>query len=175
NDVERLCACLICLREMREERVPSHTTTPATKGAIFSLPIPDEIAASLPDSRLAKKSKGPSKARVCSTLDTTPKPSRLSKKLKKSSSKAGSSASELDQAEGVDETNLADLCAEIEDRLGRDEGVSMRSVSVLIPRLGKRLGAPPSIVVVSDSEPSHVRTLAPACTLGCSLSLGGVV
>ncbi|GJX43973.1 hypothetical protein Tco_0260649, partial [Tanacetum coccineum] len=113
NDVERLCARLIHLREMREEvlvrsglsfvwfnkecdpvfrktddnaemsiydfmtlpscseakiveeshhlslplleRVPSHTTAPATEGAIIPLPTPDEIAASLPDSRLVKK------------------------------------------------------------------------------------------------------------------------
>ncbi|GJZ90690.1 reverse transcriptase domain-containing protein [Tanacetum coccineum] len=59
NDVQRLCARLICLREMREEvlvrsglssvwfnkdcdpplleRVPSHTTAPATEGAIITL------------------------------------------------------------------------------------------------------------------------------------------
>ncbi|GJV67042.1 hypothetical protein Tco_1482551 [Tanacetum coccineum] len=53
------------------ERVPSHTTAPAAEGAIILLPTPDEIAASLPDSRLAKKSKGPSQARVRSTSDTT--------------------------------------------------------------------------------------------------------
>ncbi|GKF57224.1 hypothetical protein Tco_0170761 [Tanacetum coccineum] len=158
NDVERLCARLICLREMREEvlvrsrlsfvwfnkecdpvfqriddnaetsiydfmtlpswsdakvveeshhlslplleRVPSHTTAQAAEGAIILLPTPDEIAASLPDSRLAKKSKGPSQARVRSTSDTTPEPSRSSKKrkLKKRASEAGSSAPELDQA-----------------------------------------------------------------------------
>ncbi|GJT13722.1 hypothetical protein Tco_0860764 [Tanacetum coccineum] len=39
------------------ERVSSHTTTPTTEGAIISLPTPDEIAVSLPDSRLVKKSK----------------------------------------------------------------------------------------------------------------------
>ncbi|GKG04385.1 hypothetical protein Tco_0314772, partial [Tanacetum coccineum] len=40
------------------ERVPSYTTARATEGAIIPLPTPDEIAASLPDSRLVKKSKG---------------------------------------------------------------------------------------------------------------------
>ncbi|GJR75789.1 hypothetical protein Tco_0088154 [Tanacetum coccineum] len=118
NDVERLCARLICLREMREEvlvrsglsfvwfnkecdpvfqriddnaemsiydfmtlpswsdakvveeshrlslplleRVPSHTTAPAAEGAIILLLTLDEIDASLADSCLAKKSKGPS-------------------------------------------------------------------------------------------------------------------
>ncbi|GKB62467.1 hypothetical protein Tco_0918653 [Tanacetum coccineum] len=122
------------------ERVPSHTTASATEGAIISLPTPDEIDASLPDSRLVKKSKGPSHA------------SRLSKKrkLQKRDLEAGSSALELDQAEGTDESDLVDLCAEIEDSLKRDEAV------------------------VSASEPSYVRTLALASTSGRSLSLGGV-
>ncbi|GJX42276.1 hypothetical protein Tco_0257266, partial [Tanacetum coccineum] len=150
-------------------------TAPAVEGAIILLPIPDEIAVSLPDSRLAKKSKGPSQARVRSTSDTT-HPSRPSKKrkLKKRASEAGSNAPELDQAEGVDETDLSDFCAKIEDSLERDKGVSTRAVSVPIPRLSKRLGAP-SMAVVSASEPSHVGTSAPACTSGRSLSLGGVV
>ncbi|GJT25122.1 hypothetical protein Tco_0895059 [Tanacetum coccineum] len=39
------------------ERVSSHTTAPTTEGAIIPLSTPDEIAASLPDSRLVKKSK----------------------------------------------------------------------------------------------------------------------
>ncbi|GJT25583.1 hypothetical protein Tco_0895520 [Tanacetum coccineum] len=95
--------------------------------------------------------------------------------LKKRASEAGSSAPELDQAEGVDETELADLCAEFEDSLERDEGVYTRVVSVPIPRLGNRLGAPPSIAIVSASEPSYVGTLAHACTSGRSLSLGGAV
>ncbi|GJR83151.1 hypothetical protein Tco_0153936 [Tanacetum coccineum] len=119
NDVERLCAHLICLRKMREEvlvrsglssvwfnkecdlmsiynfmilpswsdakvikeshhlslplleRVSSHTPAPAAEGAIILLPTQYEIAASLPDSCLAKKSKGPSPDRVRSTSDTT--------------------------------------------------------------------------------------------------------
>ncbi|GKB19554.1 hypothetical protein Tco_0853477, partial [Tanacetum coccineum] len=129
NDVERLCARLIRLREMKEEvlirsglssvwfnkkcdlvfrrindnagaenliiypsplleRVPSHTTAPATIGAIISLPTPDEIAASLPDPHLAKKSNGPSQVR----------------------------------AEGVDEVDLTDFCTEIKNSLVRDGG-----------------------------------------------------
>nr|GEY41302.1 hypothetical protein [Tanacetum cinerariifolium] len=176
NDVEQLCAHVICLREIKEEvlvhsglssvwfnkecdpvfrriddnagrlgviisipylfdanvveeshhlsllllkRVPSHTTVQAVKGAIILLLSPDEIAASLPNSCIAKNSKGPSEA--------------------------------------------------------RDKGVSTRAVSVPILCLGKRLGAHPSITVVSASEPSHVRTLAPACTSGHSLSLGGMM
>ncbi|GKD66503.1 hypothetical protein Tco_1308611, partial [Tanacetum coccineum] len=102
NDVERLCACLICLLEMREEmsiynlmtlpswgdakvveeshhlslpllkHVPSHNIALAAEGAMIPLPTPDEIAASLPDPRLAKKSKGPSQVRVRSASNTTP-------------------------------------------------------------------------------------------------------
>ncbi|GKC51112.1 hypothetical protein Tco_1073857 [Tanacetum coccineum] len=42
------------------EHVPSHTTALVADGAMIILPTPDEIAASLLDLRLAKKSKGPS-------------------------------------------------------------------------------------------------------------------
>ncbi|GKE76485.1 hypothetical protein Tco_1542605, partial [Tanacetum coccineum] len=156
DDVQRLCACLICIREMREEvlvrsrlssvwfdkdydpvfrwigdnagrlggykicslfvsdakiveeshhlslllleRVPSHTIAPASEGAIIPLPTPVEIAASLPDPRLAKKSKGPS-------LVSRPSKKR---KLQKRASKAGSSSLELGHAEGVDEADFAD-------------------------------------------------------------------
>ncbi|GKD01727.1 hypothetical protein Tco_1172001, partial [Tanacetum coccineum] len=118
------------------ERVPLHTIMPAMEGAIIPLPTPDAIAASLPDSRLAKKLKGPS------------------------------------LAEGVDEVDLADLCAKNEDRLDRDEDVPMRVVSAPTPRLFKRLGAPPSAVVVSGSEPSYAGTSAPSSTSRRSLSLG---
>ncbi|GKB16932.1 hypothetical protein Tco_0850855 [Tanacetum coccineum] len=122
------------------ERVPSHTTAPATIGAIIPLPTPDEIAASLPDSCLVKNSKGPSHAN---------RPSKK-RKLQKRDLEASSSAPELDQAEGTDETDLADLCAKIEDSLERDK-------------------------VVSASEPSHVGTSAPAFTSNHSLALVGVV
>nr|GEV97124.1 hypothetical protein [Tanacetum cinerariifolium] len=191
NDVERLCACLIRLREMREEvfvrsglsyvwfnkecdrsskglmimlakiveeshhlflslleRVPSHTTAPTTEGAIILLPTPDEIVASLPNSRLVKKSKGPSQAS---------RPSKK-RKLQKKASEAGSIAPELDQAEGADEADLADLCAEIEDSLKRDEGISTRVISAPTRRLRKRFDAPSSITVVSAFEPSYVGT-----------------
>ncbi|GKD74785.1 hypothetical protein Tco_1333067, partial [Tanacetum coccineum] len=147
------------------ERVSSHTTASATEGAFIPLPTPDEIVASLLDSRFVKNSKGPSHAS---------RPSKK-RKLQKRDLEAGSSAPELDQAKGTDEADLADLCAEIKDSLERDEGVSMWAVSVPTPCLGKRLGAPPSIVVVSASEPSHVGTSAPASTSGRSLSLGGML
>nr|GEX66639.1 hypothetical protein [Tanacetum cinerariifolium] len=114
-----------------------------------------------PHSCLVKKSKGPSQAS---------RPSKK-RKLQKRASEAGSSAPELDQADGVDKADLADLCAKIKDSLERDEGVFMRVVLAPTPCLGKRLGAPPSIVVTSVSDPSHVGTLAPASTSGRSLSL----
>ncbi|GJY82106.1 hypothetical protein Tco_0494857 [Tanacetum coccineum] len=147
------------------ERVPSHTTAPATKDVIIPLPTPDEVAASLPDSRLAKKSKSPS-------LVSRPLKKR---KLQKRASEASSSAPELGQAKGVNEVDLADLCAKLKDSLERDEGVSTRAVSALIPRLGKRLGAPYFKAIVSASEPSHVGASVPASTSGHSLSLGGMM
>ncbi|GJR86176.1 hypothetical protein Tco_0210187, partial [Tanacetum coccineum] len=78
-------------------------------------------------------------------------------------------------AKGVDKADLADLCAEIEDSLERDKNVSTRAVLASTPRLGKRLGAPPSTAVVSAFEPSHAGTSAPTSTSGRSLSLGGAI
>ncbi|GKE19686.1 hypothetical protein Tco_1427263, partial [Tanacetum coccineum] len=124
NDVERLCARLICLCEMREERVPSHTTAPAAEGALIPLPTPYEIAASLPDPHLAKK-----------------------RRLRKRSSEAGSSAPELGQTEGVDEADLTNFCAEIENSWWK----------------------------LSAFGPSHGGTLVHASTSGRGLSLRGVV
>ncbi|GJT97489.1 hypothetical protein Tco_1093007 [Tanacetum coccineum] len=117
------------------ERVSSHTTASAAKGAIISLPTLDEIAASLLNPHLAKKSKGHS------------------------------------QAEGMNKADLTDFYVEIENSLERDEGTSTRAASTPTPRLGKILGAPPSIVVVSASGPSHVGTSAHASSSGRSLSL----
>ncbi|GJZ64874.1 hypothetical protein Tco_0621570 [Tanacetum coccineum] len=157
------------------ERVPSHTTTPTAEGAMILLPTPNEIAASLLDPRLAKKSKGPSQVRVRLTLDIAPEPSRPSRnrKLKKRALEAGSSALELGQAEGINEADSTNFYTEIENSLERDEGTSMRATSARTPRLGKRLCAPPSMTVVIASGPSHVRTSAHASTSGRSFSLGG--
>nr|GEX89533.1 hypothetical protein [Tanacetum cinerariifolium] len=65
------------------ECVPSHTTAPTANGDMILLPTPNEIAASLPDPCLAKKSKGPSQK--------------------------WSSAPELGQAEGMNEADLNDF------------------------------------------------------------------
>nr|GEU67520.1 hypothetical protein [Tanacetum cinerariifolium] len=121
NDVERLY------------RVLSHTTAPAAKGAMIMLPTLDEIVASLPDPRLAKKSKGTSQVRVCSALDTTPELSRPSnkRKLRKRASEAGFSAPKLGQAKDVDQADLTDFCAKIKNSLERDEGNSTRATSPL--------------------------------------------
>ncbi|GJS51314.1 hypothetical protein Tco_0624676 [Tanacetum coccineum] len=193
NDVERLRAHLICLREMREGvlvrsglssvwfnkeyRVPSHTTALAAQGAMIPLPTADEIVACRPDPRLAKKSKGLSQAGVRSSLDNEPERSRQLKrrKLRKRASKHGSSALELGQTEGVDEADLTDLCSEIENSLERDEGTSTKAASALAPHLGKRSGAPPSVDDASASGPSHVGTSVHASTSRRNLSLGGAV
>nr|GEX75275.1 hypothetical protein [Tanacetum cinerariifolium] len=57
----------------------------------------------------------------------------------------------------------------------KSQRVLLRVVSTPTSRLGKMLGAPPSIAIFSASEPSHVGTLAPTSTSSHSLSLGGVV
>ncbi|GJR85999.1 reverse transcriptase zinc-binding domain-containing protein [Tanacetum coccineum] len=152
NDVERLCARLIRLREMKEEvlirsglssvwfnkkcdLVFRRINDNAVEGAMISLPTPDEIAASLPDPHLAKKSNGPSQVR----------------------------------AEGVDEVDLTDFCTEIKNSLVRDGGTSSMATSAPTSHLGKRLGAPPSVAIVSASGPSLVGTSIHAFTSGQSL------
>nr|GEX89356.1 hypothetical protein [Tanacetum cinerariifolium] len=159
------------------ERVPSHTTVPTTKGAMISLPTTDEIVASILDLRLTEKSKGPALVRVFLDSDVIAEPSWPLKKreLKKKASEVNSSALELGHAEGMNEADLTDFCAEIKDSLEKDESISTRAASTPIPCLGKRLGAPPSMAIVSATEPSHVGTLVHASTSGRSLSLGGVV
>nr|GEU92171.1 hypothetical protein [Tanacetum cinerariifolium] len=157
NDVQRLCSCLIHLHEMREE-VLVHSGLKMSIYDFMTFP-------SWSDAKVIEESH-----HLSLSLLSVFRRILLCRDLE-----AGSSAVELDQAEGTDEADLADLCAKIEDSLERDEGVSMRAVSAPTPRLGMRLGAPPSIAVVSAYEPSHVGTLAPTSTSGRSLSLGGVV
>nr|GEV24414.1 hypothetical protein [Tanacetum cinerariifolium] len=161
NDVEWLRVCLIRLRERREEsdakiveephyiseplleRVPTHTTAPAVEDALIPLPTPDEVVAAQPRGALHKTSKGPSQVRTRSALVTVFEPSQSSKKrrLKKRASKL----------------------------FLRDEGTSIRDASVPKPRLSKRLGHPPLVVVARGSRPAHVGTSALA---GYGLSLG---
>nr|GEV47407.1 hypothetical protein [Tanacetum cinerariifolium] len=156
------------------ERVPSYTTASAAEGAMVSLPNPDEIFVSLSDPRLAKKSKGPVQARVHLDSEVVAKPSQMSKKrkLKRKASKVYSNAPKLGQAKGMDDANLTDFHAKIEDSLEKDEGASTRAASAPIPRLGKRLGAPLSMDVVSASKPSHVWTSTHAFISGCAAISG---
>ncbi|GJZ47851.1 hypothetical protein Tco_0601683 [Tanacetum coccineum] len=149
------------------DHVSSHTTAPAAEGAMILLPNADEIAASLLDLRLAKKSKGLSQARVRSSSDNAPESSQQLKrrKLRKRASEPGSSAPKLGQTKGVDEADLTNFYAEIETSLERDEGTSARAASAPVPCLGKILGAPPSVADVSASGPSPVGTLLVACGL----------
>ncbi|GKD33900.1 hypothetical protein Tco_1249409, partial [Tanacetum coccineum] len=57
--------------------------------------------------------------------------------------------SQLGQAEGLNEADITNFCAELEDSMKRDEGTSIKAASVPAPYLGKRLGPPPSMAVAS--------------------------
>ncbi|GJR25556.1 hypothetical protein Tco_1101788 [Tanacetum coccineum] len=160
NDVERLCAHLFLLHEMREEvlvrsglemsiynfmTLPSWSEAKIVKESHhLSLPLLERV----PSHTIAPATEGaiiplptPDEI-VVSLLDShlvkkskghsqVSRPSKK-RKLQKRASEAGSSAPE-------------------------------------------RLGAPPSIAVVSAHEPSHVGISTPASTSDRSLSLGGVV
>ncbi|GJS22219.1 hypothetical protein Tco_0450851 [Tanacetum coccineum] len=172
NDVERLCARLICLREMREEVLVrsglSSMWFNKECDPVFRR-IDDNAEMSIYDF-MTLPSWSDAKVVEESHHLSLPLLERVPSHTTAPAAEEGDAL-----AEGVDETDLSDFCAKIEDSLERDKGVSTRVVSVPIPRLSKRLGAPSSMAVVSASEPSHVGTSAPACTSGRSLSLGGDV
>ncbi|GKE45829.1 hypothetical protein Tco_1473113 [Tanacetum coccineum] len=127
---------------------------PVVEDALILLPTPDKVVAAQPDPLLAKKSKGPSQKRA---------------------SEAGSSVLELGRAKGLNEADITDFCVELEDSMERDDGTSIRASLVSTPRLGKRLGPPPSMVVASVSRPPLVETSAHASISGRSLTLRGSV
>nr|GEY26806.1 hypothetical protein [Tanacetum cinerariifolium] len=95
------------------EHQPSHTITPTAKDALIPLPTPNEVTAAQPDLRLARKSKGPSHVMVQSASAT---------------------------AEGLNEADITDLCAELEDIIEKDEGTFIRAASVPAPCLGSTIG-----------------------------------
>ncbi|GJY83029.1 hypothetical protein Tco_0496405 [Tanacetum coccineum] len=99
---------------------------------------------------------------------------RLKKRrLKKRALEAGFSAPELGQAEGLNEADITNFCAELKDSMERYEGTSIRAASIPTPCLGNILGPPPSMDVAGVSRPAHVGTSAHASTSGRSLALGG--
>nr|GFD29426.1 hypothetical protein [Tanacetum cinerariifolium] len=60
----------------------------------------------------------------------------------------------------LNEADITNFFVKLEDSIKRDEGTSISLASVLTPRLGKRLGPPPSVSVASISGPAHVGTSA---------------
>nr|GEU81289.1 hypothetical protein [Tanacetum cinerariifolium] len=171
---KRLCAHLIHIRKMRED-VPVHS-------GFSSVWFNKEC--DLSDAKIVEESyhlslplleRVSSHTTALAAEEVVAKPSRTSKKrkLKRKSSKVYSHALELGQDEGMDDADLTYFCAEIENSLEKDEGALNRAASAPIPCLGKRLGAPPSMAVVSASKPSHVGTSAHASIFRHSLCLGG--
>ncbi|GKD18399.1 hypothetical protein Tco_1207557, partial [Tanacetum coccineum] len=132
NDVERLCARLIRLCEMREEVLVRSGLSSVwcnkecdpvfrrinnnAEMCIYDFMTPPSWS----DAKVAEESHHlslPLLERVPSHT-TTP---TTEEEVVERASEAGSSALELDRAKGVDEADLADLCAKIEDSLERDE------------------------------------------------------
>ncbi|GKE02357.1 hypothetical protein Tco_1390340, partial [Tanacetum coccineum] len=111
------------------ECVLSYTTVSAVEDALIPLPTSDEVATAQPDPCLARKQ------------------SSKKRRLKKRAAKAGSSAPKLGQAEGLNEADITDFCAELEDSMERDGETYIRAALVSTPCLSKRLGPPPSMVV----------------------------
>ncbi|GKB53083.1 fanconi anemia group J protein [Tanacetum coccineum] len=121
--------------------VPQNTTTPAGEGFSIPLSTPDEIVAGQPDPRLAKKSKDPPKRKTISTSVTPSEPRQPSRKrrLKKKASEAGSSAPMVEQTEGLDDTDMSNFYAELEDCLEGDESIPVKVVFTPTPHFGRSL------------------------------------
>ncbi|GKE43065.1 hypothetical protein Tco_1470349 [Tanacetum coccineum] len=102
---------------------------------------PDEIVAGQPDPRLAKKSKDPPKRKTISTSVTPSEPRQPSRKrrLKKKASEAGSSAPMVEQTEGLDDTDMSNFYAELEDCLEGDESIPVKVVFTPTPHFGRSL------------------------------------
>ncbi|GJY67128.1 hypothetical protein Tco_0469366 [Tanacetum coccineum] len=133
------------------DRVSPHTAAPVAEGALIPLPTLDEVAATQPDPRLAKR------------------------KLKRSASEVGSSVLEVEETKGLDGAGMSDFYVELENSLERDEGTSARVDSVPVTRLGKRLGPSHSLPIVSVSEQSYIGTSARAFTSGGTFAREGML
>ncbi|GJY61263.1 hypothetical protein Tco_0461920 [Tanacetum coccineum] len=169
NHVEQLCVHFIKLCEINEvvlvrsglsdanvveephhfptlilERVHNNTIAPTAEGTLILLPTLDEVAAAQP----------------------SPK-----KRLRKKSSEARSSVSVLEQTKDVEDTDISDFHADLENKLEGNEGTSLRAASAPSLRHGKRLGSPPFLPYVTTSDPSHVGTSGAACASTSGLGL----
>ncbi|GJR04249.1 hypothetical protein Tco_0527233 [Tanacetum coccineum] len=158
NDVEQLCAHLIRLCGMREEvlvhsemSIYDFMTLPSWSDAKI-VKESHNLSSSLLD-RVSSHNTAPVTEGAMIPFPTADKiatsllDSRLDKKSK-----------------GLSQNSLE-----------RDECTSVRASSALVPRLGKRLGAPSYVADVSASRPSPVGTLVHAFTSGHNLSLGGAI
>nr|GEU55889.1 hypothetical protein [Tanacetum cinerariifolium] len=154
NDVERLCVRLVCLRNMGgETSIYDFMTLPSWGDAKvveeshhFSSPLLERV---------------PSHTTVPTTEGAMISLPTIDEIV----------ASLLD----LRLTEKSKGPALVRDSLEKDESISTRAASTPILCLGKRLGAPPSMAIVSATEPSHIGTLVHASTSGRSVSLRGVV
>nr|GEV08720.1 reverse transcriptase domain-containing protein [Tanacetum cinerariifolium] len=151
NDVQRLCARIICLREIKEEvlvhsemSIYDFMTLPSWGDAKFfeelhHLPIP--LLDRVPQHTTTPTAEG--------ALIMLPTPDE--RKLRKRASEVGSSASEVEQVEGLEDAS--DFWVDLKNSLERTGSTPVKAVSAPTPHLGKRLGPPPfsSFVTVSES------------------------
>ncbi|GJU16794.1 hypothetical protein Tco_1144760 [Tanacetum coccineum] len=148
------------------DRVPQHTTALAAEGALILVPTPDEVVAAQSDPHLIKKSKDLCKGKVRSTSVVVSELNRPSKKrkLRKRGLEVGSSASEVEQVEGLDDAS--DFWVDLENSLERTGSTPARAISAPTSYLGKRLGPPPSSSFVAISEMLQIGGSVHASTSG---------
>ncbi|GJT47941.1 hypothetical protein Tco_0974098 [Tanacetum coccineum] len=137
------------------KRVHNHTSVAAAKGTPIPLPTLDKVAAGHPYPKLAKKSKAPVKRKepTSSLGPSEPDQPRRKRRLRRKASDAGSSAPVVERAEDTEATDLSksNYCTILEDTLDKDEGTFFRAASTPPLRLGKRLGSPPTCLMLPSS------------------------
>ncbi|GJS82965.1 hypothetical protein Tco_0749506 [Tanacetum coccineum] len=89
------------------------------------------------------------------------------RKLRKRASKVGSTAPEVEQVEGLDD--VSNFYVDLENSLERSDSTPARAIFAPTPYLGKRLRPPPSSLFVAISEPLQIvfaRSLSGSATDG---------
>ncbi|GJW57857.1 hypothetical protein Tco_0104588 [Tanacetum coccineum] len=137
------------------QHVHNHTSVAAAKGTPIPLPTLDKVAAGHPYPKLAKKSKAPVKRKEPTSLLGPSEPDQLRRKrrLRRKASNAGSSAPVVERAEDTEATDLSksNYCTILEDTLDKDEVTFFRAAFTPPLRLGKRLGSPPTCLMLPSS------------------------
>ncbi|GKE71411.1 hypothetical protein Tco_1529483, partial [Tanacetum coccineum] len=189
NDVERLCARLIRLHEMKEEVLvrPGLSSVWSNRkcdpvfrrkdensdAKVVEEPhhLPTPLLDSVPQHTTAAADEGalislPTPDKVAAT-QPDPRLARRSQGPYKGKARTSSA--------GLGDADISNFWDEFEGSLERSDSTHVRAVSAHLSYLGKRLGPPPSSSVVAVSELSQIGTSVRAATPVCGIARKGIV